>query len=77
MDLTAEQVDAIKSGRAVAVSLPEVEQRCVVLREDVFASAQIEPGELNPRSLYPAVVKVLDEYDDAPEQYLEYLSEPR
>ncbi len=36
MNLTSEQVQAIREGEPVSVVLPEVGQECVVLRKDVF-----------------------------------------
>jgi hypothetical protein len=80
MELTAAQITALKDGRPVTVTPPELGERCVVLREDVYArvSAALEPGaEFDARETYPAVLKVLDETDESPEQYLEYLAEPR
>ena len=37
MDLTHEQVQAIKEGVPVPVIPPEVGERCVLLREDVYS----------------------------------------
>jgi hypothetical protein len=32
--------------------------------------------DASPRETYPAVLKVLDQSDDFPEQYLDYLNDP-
>lgn len=37
MELTAAQIAALKDGRPVTVTPPELGERCVVLREDVYA----------------------------------------
>ena len=72
MTLSAEQLQAIEAGEAITLTIDGT--HCVVLRQDIFERAQlaIEPS---PRQSYPAVLKVLDELDESPEQYLEYLNE--
>jgi hypothetical protein len=35
-----------------------------------------EDSDESPRDTYPAVLKVLDQSDDSPDQYLDYLNEP-
>jgi hypothetical protein len=80
MELTAAQITALKDGRPVTVTPPELGERCVVLRGDVYDRVRgaLEPGaEFDARETYPAVLKVLDQTDESPEQYLEYLAEPR
>ena len=40
MDLTNEQLRAIKEGDAVPVLLPELGEECVVIRRDVYEQVQ-------------------------------------
>lgn len=36
MNLTSQQIQAIRDGAAIAIDLPEVGDQCVVIRKDVF-----------------------------------------
>lgn len=72
MTLTAQQLQAIEHGKTIEIMIEGT--HCVVLRQDVYqrAGSSVEPG---PRETYPAVLKALDSFDEAPQQYLEYLNE--
>ena len=72
MTLTTQQLQAISAGEAIELTIEGTP--CVVLRHDVYERVKlaIEPS---PRESYPAVLKVLDAFDESPEQYLEYLSD--
>ena len=72
MTFSTQQLQAIANGEAVELTIKGTP--CVVLRKDVYARVKsvIEPS---PREMYPAVLKVLDQVDESPEQYLEYLNE--
>jgi hypothetical protein len=76
MTLTAEQAAAVKDGEPVQVTPPEIGTPCVLVRADVFNRVRtlIDPEtEFSPRETYPAVLKALDQWDESPDQYLEYL----
>jgi len=72
MTFSAEQWHAIEVGQPVALTI--MGTRCVVIRQDVYerSASVIEPS---PRQSYAAVLRALDECDESPEQYLEYLNE--
>ena len=76
MNLTTEQIEAIKVGETVRVADSEIGMDCVVVRADIYenATSLINVG-INPRDMYPAVLKALDSCDESPDQYLEYLDE--
>jgi hypothetical protein len=76
MTLTSEQAIAVKQGEPVRLQPPEVGAPCVLLRADIYDRVQLlldSESDLCPRDKYPAVLKVLDQDDESPEQYLEYL----
>jgi hypothetical protein len=79
MTLTADQVSKVNEGQPVTVTPPEVGAECVLLRADVYARIRnlliYDDSEMDPREAYPAVLKALDEDDESPAQYLEYLNE--
>ena len=72
MTLTTDQWQAIVAGQAVELTIQGT--RCVVIRQDLYESAASN-GNPSPRETYPAVLKVLDQSDVSPEQYLEYLND--
>jgi hypothetical protein len=66
MNLTIEQVTAIKDGEPVRVTLAEVGTACVVVRADVYDHSTTRPHndtELSPRELYHFVDGVMAEED--------------
>lgn len=76
MNLTTEQIAAIKGGTPVRIANSEIGMECIVLRADVYENAKSQVDEdFEPRQMYPAVLKALDSCDESPEQYLEYLDE--
>ncbi|HUQ68151.1 MAG TPA: hypothetical protein VM165_01435 [Planctomycetaceae bacterium] len=78
MTLTSEQAAAVKDGEPIRVTPPEVGADCVLVRADVYDRVRslVETGgDFQPRETYPAVLKALDQIDESPEQYLEYLSQ--
>lgn len=72
MVLSAQQLQAIEQGEAVELTLDGT--RCVVVRKDVYQTVA-SAAEPNARETYPAVLKALDQFDESPDQYLEYLDE--
>ena len=72
MTLSAQQLQAIEHGETIALTIEGT--HCVVLRQDVYQRAT-SPAELSPREMYPAVLRALDQFDESPEQYIEYLDE--
>jgi hypothetical protein len=77
MTLSAQQLQAIEHGEAIELTIDGT--HCVVLRQDVYQRDVIpriaSSEDTSPRGTYPAVLKALDRFDEAPEQYLEYLDE--
>ena len=60
MNLTVEQVAAIKGGKPVTVTAPEVGADCVVVRADVYAQSQkclFDDSEADPREHYEAALR--------------------
>jgi hypothetical protein len=55
MNLTTEQIHAIKEGKPVRVIPPEVGQECVVLRADVYQRADRLLHDFDPSLAYPAI----------------------
>jgi hypothetical protein len=73
MDLTSEQIQAIREGAHVAVVPPEVGEECVVLRRDAFEKIKnpiYDDSEADPARLYPVVSAIMAE-DDANDPALE------
>lgn len=72
MTLSAQQLQAISEGEAVELTIHGT--HCVLMPRDLYL--QTNPSdESSPRESYATVLKVLDGFDDTPEQYLEYLNE--
>ena len=55
MDLTSEQVQAIKQGEPVHVVLPEVGEECVVLRAGAYADVLHALEGIDPKQAYPLI----------------------
>ena len=72
MTLSAQQLQAIEHGETIEFTIEGT--HCVVLRQDVYQRAT-SPAESSPRETYSSVLKALDQFDEFPEQYLEYLDE--
>lgn len=52
MNLTSEQVQALRAGEPIAVVPPEVGEECVILRKDVYQRVQQALDDLpSPRSI--------------------------
>ena len=73
MHLTAEHIEAAKRGETVRLAADDVE--IVVLRADIYE--QHAASRDNPIATYAAVLSVLDQEDEDPAQYWEYLDEAR
>lgn len=78
MELNNEQKQALEQGEAVPVTVDET--RCVVVREDVYERIRSLPvdyddGDYDVSETYPAIIEVLNQEDENPEQYLEYLED--
>jgi len=72
MNLTNDQVQAVKGGEAVPVLPAEVGEECVLVRKDVYQRITHLPdgSELNPARLYSMVGHIMAE-DDANDPSLE------
>jgi hypothetical protein len=73
MDLTNEQVQAIRDGEPVSIVPPEVDEECVVLRKDAYDKINRlldDEDELDPARFYSSVGAVMAE-DDANDPALE------
>jgi hypothetical protein len=71
MNLTSEQIQAIRDGEPVPIVPPEVGEECVLVRRDVFEQARhaMEDDMLSPRTISKLVQAISDDEDD---DYLEY-----
>lgn len=73
MDLTSEQVHALREGSPVSIVPPEVGEECVVLRKDAYERIKrllYEDGDPDPARFYPLVSAIMAE-DDADDPALE------
>ena len=73
MNLTSEQVQAIREGVHVPILPPEVGEECVVLRRDIYEKIKhllYDDGEVEPARFYPLVSAIMAE-DDADDPALE------
>jgi hypothetical protein len=68
MDLTSEQQLAIQNGALVPILIGQAE--CIIVRKDVYEKSV---ADVDPRSMYAAVLKAWDADDENPSQYEEYL----
>jgi hypothetical protein len=78
MNLTSEQVQAIRDGCPVPVVPPEVGEECVVLRRDAFEKLKhllYDDSEADATRFYPLVSAMMaddDVNDSALESYQKY-----
>ncbi|HTN03976.1 MAG TPA: hypothetical protein VL132_18955 [Planctomycetaceae bacterium] len=73
MQLTREQLQAVRSGEPMTVNDPEIRPECVLVRADVFARVKdllYDDADFSPREAYPLVDRVMAE-DDADDPALE------
>ncbi|MBU4273606.1 MAG: hypothetical protein KKE86_14710 [Planctomycetes bacterium] len=73
MELTIEQVQAIRGGAHVPLVPPEVGEECVVLRRDAYekiAHPLYDDSDADPRRFYPLAGAIMAE-DDADDPALE------
>ncbi len=77
MNLTSEQIQAIRHGEPVRVVLPEIGEECVVLRAADFEVTAHTLAGLDPKQAYPAIDEAwkddwdfpgMEDYDDYEEQ---------
>lgn len=73
MNITREQILAAEQGEPVRIQTPDAE--LVVLRADLYD--KLTNQNTSPRETYASVLQALDQDDDNPDQYLEYLDETR
>ena len=75
MTLSAQQLQAIEQGETIELTIEGT--HCVLLRQDVYQRDICQQGpspeESSPRQMYPAVLRAIEQFDESPEQYLEYL----
>ena len=72
MTITTQQLQALEDGQVVELTIAGT--RYVIVRQDVYERVNAIV-ETRPRQTYAAVLKALDNSDESPEQYLEYLNE--
>ena len=78
MDLTSEQVQALRNGSPVPVLPPEVGEECVVLRKDAYEKIKhllYDDSEVDPSRFYPLISAMMaddDKNDSALESYQKY-----
>jgi hypothetical protein len=73
MNLTNEQIQAIREGEPVRVELPEVGEECIVIRSDTYEKIKhlfYDDSEPDPAQFYPLVSAIMPE-DDADDPALE------
>ena len=78
MNLTVEQLEAVREGEAIAISDPEIGPECVLLRADVFARVKnliYDDTDFDPREAYPMINEIMRE-DDANDPWLESYQHP-
>jgi hypothetical protein len=77
MNLTPEQKHALENGVAVSVVVDGLP--CVVLPQKcydrILELIEYDDGDFNPQEMYPMILSILDEEDENPDQYLEYLND--
>jgi hypothetical protein len=76
VNLTAEQLQAVKDGTMVHLSVPEFEMECVVVRADLYGriGAVIEDtvGDVDVAFLVESSMREYDEHDPSLESYQKY-----
>jgi len=55
MNLTSEQIQAVKQGVPVPVLPPEVGEQCVLIRKDVYQRVSRLAEDFDPVQAYPAI----------------------
>ena len=73
MNLTSDQVRAIREGAHVPIIPPEVGEECVVLRRDAYEKLKqvlYDDSEADPTRFYPLISAIMAE-DDADDPALE------
>ena len=73
MNLTSEQVQAIREGAPVSIIPPEVGEECIVLRKDAYEKIKhliYDDSEADTARFYPLVGAIMAE-DDADDPALE------
>jgi hypothetical protein len=73
MNLTSEQVQAIREGEHVPIVPPEVGEECIVLRRDAYEKIKhliCDDDNVDPARFYPLVSAIMAE-DDAEDPALE------
>jgi hypothetical protein len=64
MDLTVEEIEAVKKGRAVRLNAPEIGEEVVIVRSQVYDSAKtLINGPLPPTLVTELVDGTMAEYD--------------
>jgi hypothetical protein len=73
MDLTNEQLQAIRGGEPVPVALPEVGEECVVVRRDVYERmTHAEDDDLPSPAAIGRIVEAIAGDDDDLDSYQQY-----
>jgi hypothetical protein len=76
VNLTAEQLQAVKDGTMVHLSVPEFEMECVVVRADlcgrIGAGGDDAGGDVAPPVLVESSMREYDEHDPSLESYQKY-----
>jgi hypothetical protein len=71
MNLTQDQEKAIQAGQAIEVEVAGTP--CVILPKQTYR--EMLEAEVSIRETYGAVLNAIDQDDESPEQYLEYLKD--
>ncbi|MBW3597579.1 MAG: hypothetical protein KY475_09925 [Planctomycetes bacterium] len=78
MNLSSEQKHDLEKGLPVPVTIDGLP--CVVVRQEkynrVMELIEYDDSKMDPRELYPMILSILDDDDENPDQYLEYLNDP-
>lgn len=72
MELTPQQTQALELGEVISVVVNGTP--CILLRKDSYL-AQVADADLKPSDFLAASIEVLNQFDDNPDQYLEYLND--
>jgi len=67
MNLTSEQIQAVKQGVAVSILPPEVGEQCVLVRKDVYQRISHLVEDFDPAQAYPAIDEAWKEGWDDPQ----------
>ena len=63
MQLTAEQVEEVRLGRAVRIDDPDVGAPCIVVRADRYVLSEITDEPLSMREVGLLIEQTMHEYD--------------